>query len=243
MNRTVLNPTIVWMTVRGLLGRKRVLLLLPLPALLVGMAALAHATAPEHVRDWSGPVLIGIGFAALLPVTALIVGTGVLGAEIDDGTLVHVLAKPLPRYEIVLAKLAVAIGVTAATSALPMFVAGLIIRSPRFGLGLALASVVGSIAYCSLFLALSLVTRRPVLVGLLYVLIWEDLLCNVLTGARVLSIEQYAVSLAARAGGSDLLTGTVSIPVTVVMSAVFLLAGTLLAIDRLRSFTLTGETN
>lgn len=238
-----MNPTVAWMTARGLLGRKRILLLLPLPALLVGMAALAHAMAPRDVQHWAAPVLIGIGFAALLPVTALIIGTGVLGAEIDDGTVVHILAKPLPRYQIVLAKLAVAVGVTAAATALPMFVAGLITYSARYGLGLALASVVGSAAYCALFLALSLVTRRPVLVGLLYVLIWEDLLATVLNGTRVLSIEQYTVSLAVHLGATDLLKSTLSVPVTVVMSAVFILAGTLLAIDRLRSFTLTGETN
>jgi ABC-2 type transport system permease protein len=39
-----------------------------------------------------------------------------------------------------------------------------------------------------------------------------------------------------------LLNGRVSMPVAVVMSAVFLVGGTVLAVDRLRSFTLTGET-
>ena len=38
---------------------------------------------------------------------------------------------------------------------------------------------------------LSLVTRRPVLFGLLYILVWEGLLGNLLTGTRSLSIEQF----------------------------------------------------
>jgi ABC-2 type transport system permease protein len=175
---------------------------------------------------------------------ALIVGTGVLGAEIDDGTIVHILAKPLPRREIILAKLVVAVSVTAVVSAVPMFIAGTIGASARYGLALALACVVGSLGYCAVFLLLSLLTRRPVLVGLLYVLLWEGLLGNLLASTQVLSIEQYAISVAAHTGGSpDLVDTRLSLSLALVMSAVFLLVGTLLAIDRLRSLTLTGETS
>jgi ABC-2 type transport system permease protein len=214
-----------------------------MPILLVGLTALAHALKPDEAAQWAGPILHGFGFAVLLPLIALIVGTGVLGAEIDDGTIVHILTKPLPRRQIVLAKLAVAVAVTAVVSAVPMFVAGVIADSVRFGLGLALACVVGSIAYCAFFLLLSLVTRRPVLLGLLYVLLWEGLLGNLLAGTRALSIEQYVLTIAAKAGDTTLLESHVSIQVSITMSVVFLLAGTLLAIDRLRSFTLTGETS
>jgi ABC-2 type transport system permease protein len=42
---------------------------------------------------------------------------------------------------------------------------------------------------------------------------------------------------------STVLPHPVGFPVAVVMSAVFLVGGTILAIDRLRSFTLTGETS
>ncbi|MEN3307492.1 MAG: type transport system permease protein [Micromonosporaceae bacterium] len=238
-----MNLTIARITARGLLGRRRFLLLVPMPILLVGLTALAHGLQPDEARQWAGPILHGFGFAVLLPLIALIVGTGVLGAEIDDGTIVHILTKPLPRRQIVLAKLAVAVAVTAVVSAVPMFVAGVIADSVRFGLGLALACVVGSIAYCAFFLLLSLVTRRPVLLGLLYVLLWEGLLGNLLAGTRALSIEQYVLTIAAKAGDTTLLESHVSIQVSIAMSVVFLLAGTLLAIDRLRSFTLTGETS
>lgn len=35
--------TVAWITARGLFGRRRVLLLLPLPALLIGLALLCEA--------------------------------------------------------------------------------------------------------------------------------------------------------------------------------------------------------
>jgi ABC-2 type transport system permease protein len=236
------NPTIASITLRGLLGRRRFLLLLPLPLLVIGIALLSDWGAPSP-RDWAEPVLLGLGVAVVLPVIALIVGTGVLGSEIDDGTLVHILAKPLPRREIILTKLVVAVAMTAATVSVPMFIAGVIAGSTRLGLGLVAGSVVGALAYSALFLALSLVTRRPVLLGLLYVLIWEGLLGNVLSGTRMLSIQQYVVTVADRVGDTDLLTGTVSVPVSVVMALVFTVGGTLLAIDRLRSFSVAGETS
>lgn len=238
-----MDLTIARITLRGLLGRTRFLLLLPLPVILVGLTALAHSMRPDQPDDWAPVILSGFGFAVLLPLIALIVGTGVLGAEIDDGTITHILTKPLPRSQIILAKLAVAVLVTTVVSAVPMFLAGLITDSVRLGAGLALACLVGALAYCAFFVLLSLITRRAVLLGLVYVLIWEGLLGNLLSGTRVLSVEQYVLTLASHAGGTTLLDSHVSLPVSIVMSAVFLLAGTILAINRLRSFSLTGETS
>lgn len=239
---SLFNPTIAQITTRGLFGRRRFLLLLPLPVLLVGLALLARGLGAKPA-DWAEPVLVGLGFAAVLPVIALIVGTGVLGSEIDDGTLVHVLAKPLPRREIILTKLAVAVAVTAVTVGVPMYLAGLVAGSAQLGIGLAVGSLVGAFAYSALFLVLSLVTRRPVLFGLLYVLIWEGVLGNLLTGTRMLSVQQYVVAVAAKVGHTDLLTGRVSVPVSVVMALVFTVGGTVLAVDRLRSFSIAGETS
>lgn len=238
----MINTTIAWITLRGLLGRRRFLLLLPLPVLLVGLAVLAESlgAGPE---EWGQPVMVGLGVAVVLPVMALIVGTGVLGSEIDDGTLVHVLAKPLPRSTVVLTKLVVSVAVTAAVVGAPMFITGAIAGSTRLGLGLALGSALGALAYCALFLALSLLTRRPVLLGLLYVLVWEGLLGNLVAGTRVLSVQQYVVAVADRISGSSLLHGNVSVPVAVVLALLFTVGGTWLAIDRLRSFTLAGETS
>lgn len=234
--------TVSWITARGLFGRRRFLLLFPLPLLLVGLAILARSLGVDP-DEWGRQVVNGLGIAVLLPVTALIVGTGVLGAEIDDGTLLHILTKPLPRWQIVLPKLAVGAGVTALTAAIPLYVVGVLADSVRFGLALAAAAAVGALAYSAFFLALSLITRRPVLLGLVYVLIWEGLLSNLVSGTATLSIQQFTVTLADRIAPTDLLFGTVSVPVAVVMSAVFTVGFTALAIDRLRSFSVAGETS
>jgi ABC-2 type transport system permease protein len=238
------NLTIARITARALLGRRRFLLLLPLPVLVIGLTVLGNAVAPDNAQDWGRAIIGGLGLRVLLPIVALIVGTGVLGAEIDDGTIVHILAKPLPRREIILAKLVVAVAVTFVVSAVPMFFAGAIAVSPRYGLGLVAGCLVGTLGYCSFFVLLSLLTRRSVLLGLLYVLLWESLLTNLLSSTRVLSVSHYSIAVAEWLGGRPgLLDARVSVPLALVMTGVFILVGTLVAIDRLRSFTLTGETS
>jgi len=234
--------TVAWITTRGLLGRRRFLLLLPLPIIVVAITLIPRAAgvAPSH---WVEEVISGLGFTTLLPIIALIVGTGVLGAEIDDGTITHILSKPIPRWRIVLPKLLVAIGVTAVTAAVPLYIVGALASGPRLGLAAALASVVGAILYCAVFVALSLVSRRPVLLGLVYVIVWEGLLTNLVSGTRSLSIQQYVLTITDKIAATPLLEGNVSLPVAIVMSTVVTVLFTALAIRRLQSFSVAGETS
>lgn len=237
-----MNLTIASITLRGLFGRRRFLLLLPLPVLLVGLAWLSDSLG-ANPEDWFGPVVVDLGLAVVLPIMTLIIGTGVLGSEIDDGTIVHILSKPLPRTEIILAKLVVSWLVSWLVSGVPLAVAGAIAGWGKLALGLFIGAGVGALAYSALFLVLSLLTRRPVIIGLIYVVLWEGVLANVLSGTRGLSVQQYVQTVADKVSGSDLLTAQVSLPVSLGMAAVFVVGGTVLAIDRLRSYSVAGETS
>ncbi len=233
--------TVAWITARGLLGRRRFLLLFPLPILLVGLAALSRGFGVTS-SEWGPAVIYGLGFAVVLPVVALIVGTGVLGAEIDDGTIVHILSKPLPRWRIILPKLLVAAAVTAVTVAVPLYIVGVLAEGVRLGLALVASSAIGALAYSAIFVALSLMTRRPVLVGLVYVLIWEGLLGNIVSGTKSLSVQQYVVTITDWIAGTPLLDASVGRATAVVMTAVVTIGFTWLAIERMRSFSVAGET-
>ena len=129
------------------------------------------------------------------------------------------------------------------TSAVPLFVAGTLADSARLGLALAVAAVVGALGYSALFLLMSLLTRRPVLLGLVYILVWEGLLGRFVAGSRVLSIQQYVITIADKVSPTVILEARLSLTVSIVMAAIFVLGCTLAAVDRLRSFSMAGETS
>ncbi len=237
-----MNLMIIRITLRALLGRRRALLLLPIPVLLIGLTAFAGSTNVP-VERWAPMLLNGMGLGVLLPLTALIVGSSALGLEIEDGTITHILTKPLPRWEIILSKLVVAWLVTTVAAGVPLGAAGVIADSTQLGWGLFAGAAVGALAYSALFLALSVVSRRPVIIGMSYILIWENLLGTYVEGTKVLSVRQFSSTITDTLTGSLILKSSLSVTTAVVMAGVFVILATALATRRLRSFSLAGDTN
>jgi ABC-2 type transport system permease protein len=195
-------PLIIQVTLRQLLGRRRTILLGLLAAVPVLLAVVFWAAGNATVHDFASGVLDAVGVTLLLPIVAVLFGTAAFGAEIEDGTVVYLLAKPISRWAIVLAKLIGAAGMTAILTMVSVLVSGAIVLAPLGEDGVAatrafvVAMAVGSICYVSLFLVLSLFTRRALLIGLVYVLVWEGALSNLLPGIANLSIRQYSVGVA-----------------------------------------------
>lgn len=211
-----MTATVARLTAHSLLGRRRTLVLLVLPSLLLALSVTVRAFA--GVGEAAGIGLLG-GFAlgTIVPLLALIAGTGAIGPEIDDGSVVYLLAKPLRRSMIVLAKLAVSVGVVTAVAAVPTLVAGLILWGTADGVAVAYGTgaLVAGVAYCAVFLLLAVMTRSAVVVGLLYALVWESLIGGFVPGAQVLSIQQWALAVTEWILGADAQHLGVSAAVTV----------------------------
>ncbi len=114
-----------------------------------------------------------------MPLVALIVGTAALGSEIEDGTAVYLMIKPVPRWQIGLAKMIVAAGLTAALIVPAILISGFLlvaVRTRRDVFAFALAGLIGGTAYAVAFVTLSVFTSRALLVGLAYTLLWEGVL-------------------------------------------------------------------
>lgn len=237
-----MNPTVARLTVRGLLGRRRGVLLLVVPALLLFLAVLVRATQGQD-HDIAVEVLGTLALGTLVPLLGLIAGTGAIATEIDDGSVVYLLAKPLPRWKIVVTKLVVAVGCTTAFAALPTFLAGLILYGTRDGLavGYGIGALIAGAAYSAVFLLLGVVTRHAVVVGLMYALIWESMVGNFIPGARTLSIQQWGLSLAKAVAEPGAITAGVSLPVAVPLLVLVTVAATAFAAVRLAGLTLAGE--
>ncbi|WP_369247729.1 ABC transporter permease [Streptomyces sp. R41] len=236
------DPTVARLTYRGLLGRRRALILGALPVLLIVISA--------AVRSFSGAddqvasdVLGGFALATMVPIIGVIAGTGAIGPEIDDGSVVYLLAKPLRRPTIIFTKLIVAVAVTMAFSAVPTFIAGMILNGngQQIAVAYTVAALVASIAYAALFLLLGTVTRHAVVFGLVYALVWEALFGSLVSGARTLSVQQWALAVGHKVTGGDLVTSDVGLPTATVLLAAVTVLATWYAGQRLRSLTLAGE--
>jgi ABC-2 type transport system permease protein len=178
----------------------------------------------------------------LLPLTALVIGTGVLGAEIDDGSAIHLLATPVRRASIIVTKFAVAAGATMVFAALPELIAGLLApNSGRLAFALFTGALVGSVVYSAVFVLASVLTTRAIAVGLLYVLIWEGLLSNVVGGARVLSVAHYSLGIANAIDPDKNLGAGLSLATSLILAVVVTVAALILATRRLSVFAITGE--
>lgn len=231
-----MNPTIAMITFRAMLGRKRALLLLGLPLILL-ILSVALRAAGQNDLDVSADVIQQFGLATLLPLLALIAGTGVIGPEIDDGQIMYVLTKPIPREVIVLTKLVVAIILTTAFATVPTLLAGLILTgttaqlTPAFAVGV----LVGGIAYSAVFVALAVASRNAVTIGLLYALVWESLLGSFAPGAKSASIQQWCLSVTDALTDASPVTSTVDLPLAITLLVLVTVAATLLATFRLRT--------
>jgi ABC-2 type transport system permease protein len=240
------NATIIGLTVRNGLGTRRAVVLVLLPLVLVGLASILRALVGVDTDATEG-VVLGLGIGVVLPLVALICATSVLAAEVDDGSIVYLLAKPISRHVIVVSKYVVAVTATTLFTVLPIMLACAILTGElRPTLAYGLGALLGAVVYCAIFLLLSAATRHAVATGLLYVLVWEGLLGGLLSGVRWLSVGAWAQGLAEavagkRAGLAPSSVEPVGPAYAIVAAAVVTVAALWLAGDRLRSFRLTGE--
>jgi len=168
--------------------------------------------------------------------------TAAFGAEIEDGTVIYLLAKPAGRLRIVVAKLAVAVCLAFAMVGASTLAAGLVVLTGvPGGLGVIAGYLVGiaagALLYGAVFVALSLITSRAFIAGLIYVIVWEGLLASLFAGIRVLSIRQYILGIADAAGvGGRITQDTLSAGSAVALGAVVVIAAVVVALRRLKSF-------
>lgn len=207
-----------------------------LAAMPVILALVYRLSDPDNDPErWTARVLFfGFIVTAVLPLTALLFGTSVLGDELEDGTAVYLLTKPLQRWQILVPKLAAAWLVTAAMLVTSSVASGLLALegSGDAGLviGFGLAVAIGSLAYSCVFVLLSVVTTRALITGLIYVFLWEGAITGIFHGTRYLSIRHYTIGLAEWLGDvppsafEAYLSGTTALVmtmITIVIAVVF----------------------
>lgn len=200
-----MSLVIFQLTLRQLLGRRRTLLLGFFALIPAGVALAVRLSDPAGYvpqRFASLGMLDGLVISTLLPLGALVFATSAVGGEIEDSTFVYILSKPIRRWRIVLAKLAASWFATAVLIGGATIVAGLVTLvghdQQRIVSGFTVAAVAGSLTYCAVFVLLSLLTSRALIVGLIYVFFWEGAITSLFAGTKYFSVRQYTLGLADR---------------------------------------------
>ncbi|MDI6908687.1 ABC transporter permease subunit [Nocardioides sp.] len=238
MRPQTISRTIVRLGAQSIFGRWRGALLFVLPVVLIGLSILVRGLI-GHEEMGARHALDGLGLTVIVPLVALLATSGLLAPEIDDGSISYLLAKPISRHTIVASKLVVAAGCVLAFAAVPVLIAALILR-PSYALGFALGALLGGLAYCSLFAFLSVLTRHAVVVGLIYLLVWEGLLGGLLDGVRWLSVTRWSAAVVQEIADISLVD---DLPLwyAVPALAVVVVGGAWVTGRRLRGFNLTGD--
>jgi ABC-2 type transport system permease protein len=232
-----MNGTIIKLALQALLGRRRFWLLIALPLALIGLTALIRALSSDPDAAW--PMISYLGYPLVLPLVAILAASSVLGPEVDDGSIVYLLSKPVSRHAIAISKWLVAWSATLVVGSIGVFIAGLVAGGGEQALGWWGAALVAGTTYSALFLALSSLTRHAVVIGLIFVLIWEGLAGGFLSGVAWLSVGQWGIRIGHEVSAA--LADPVNLLWALLASLAVTLGGVWFAGDRLRSFALTGD--
>ncbi|GAA1599765.1 ABC transporter permease [Kribbella sancticallisti] len=235
-----MNATVARLTMSTLFGHRRGLLLFILPGVLLALCVLLALTL-DDTAGFSAALLQMFGLAVIVPLISLLAATGALASEIDDGSIVYLLSKPIKRSTIVLTKALVAIGVILVLGAVPMTLAGLILdhSEPRTAIAFGLGSLVAGIAYTGIFTALSVMSGNAVTIGLIYALLWEGVMGQYVDGAKALSVQQWSLAVIRKLSAATEVESAVRLPIATILLIAVTAIGLTLAIARLRSLILS----
>jgi ABC-2 type transport system permease protein len=197
-----INMTIVWLTVRQLFARRRLIASALFAAAPLVITLFFRATV--HTGDATGlqflrELYAGIVAFVLLPLAAVVFGTASFGGEIDDGTIVYLLVKALPRWQVVLSKYVVAVIATIVMMFIAILLPWLALGAPPDSLPLLEAFTagiaVGAVLYNALFVTLGLTSKRALVLGLLYVVVVEITLSPNVVGLKSFSVREFVMTV------------------------------------------------
>lgn len=198
------------LSIRQLAGKWRLFLLVLLAALPIGLAVLVSLTLREDAtsnEQFINTLLDGLLIAGVMPIISLVLATALFSNEVEDHTLNYLVLRPVPRYQIVLAKLAAALAIGIPLVVLSGVIATwlgsgtvgskivLLDSEPHAIAASGVALLLGFVAYSSLFTWAGLMSTRALPYALVYVVLWEGVVSSFFGGIRYLSVRGYTLGL------------------------------------------------
>jgi ABC-2 type transport system permease protein len=200
--------TLYVLTLRQHLHGRRWMALALLFLLPAGLATLLRATGADVPGLFLEFLLLWILIPqALLPLVALLYASGIIQDEQEDQTITYLLTRPIPKWLIYAVKM-VATWTTAVLLVIALTLLTFLAIYTKSGDAFAIVSYrcfvasailsLAVISYCSLFGLMSLLTKRILVVGVLYTAIVEGFLATLPLSLRMGTIIYYTRLIAYR---------------------------------------------
>ena len=188
------------LTLRSLFTGKRALALAAL-ALVPVIAATVFASAGEIEPElfWAR-LLQRLVIPTITAFIAVVIGASAIADEREDGTILYLASTPLSRLTLIVTKIAAAWTATLALVVPVVLASGAIAlggEADAAQIAWPLAGVVlAALCYCAAAAWLAMVVRRPVVIGVLYILLWEGSIATFAASADRFSIAAYGRAIA-----------------------------------------------
>ncbi len=189
------------LTLRQHLHGKRWMVIAGMCLLCAGLVVIVRATAPDvPLIELEFDIAFMFIPQAILPLLALIYASGLVRDEQEEQTLTYLLIRPIPKWALYSIKLFA----TLTTAVLLVVMLTLVTYVAIYAGGRTAyqevvsrachAAAIHSLAvvtYCCLFGLISLLTKRTLVVGILYVVLFEGLLANLPFSIRLATVVYY----------------------------------------------------
>lgn len=224
------------LTLRSLVDGRRYLALAALALTPVVAAAVYAAGGETDPRLFWARLAQRFLIPTVTAVIAVVIAASAVGDEREDGTILYLVSTPLSRAGLIVTQTLAAWTASMGLLAPAVLASGAIALGDGVTAGALLWPLAGvalaALAYCSAAVLLAMVTRRPVVLGILYILLWEGSIASFAASADRLSIAAYGRRIAVE-GVPDVNAPDTSTLTAVVVLAVVAAAGAALAGRRL----------
>lgn len=144
----------------------------------------------------------------ILALAAAIFATAVVSQEVEQKTIVYLLTRPIPRWKLIVTRFVASaivvafVGIVSAV-AVSFGVFGVKALSNELLVHDIVAICLGAFAYTSIFLLVSLLFNRAMIICLLYAFGWETMASNMAGEVNRLSIVSYMQAIAQHPSGPN----------------------------------------
>jgi ABC-2 type transport system permease protein len=195
-------PTYFRLLLRGQLTRGRLFGLGVLGGISFLLAIVVRtAVESRDLEEASVRLLSDYSIGLLIPLATLILGSPMIGDLVEDRLLVYLWLKPVPRWHLAVAAYAAVVATLLPVVIVPVLLTALITGFGPLIVPATVASILGVLAYSGIYLFLGARFPAGLWLGLLYLVLWENVLARFSNGMARLSLRSYLQTMLQR--GTD----------------------------------------